>query len=168
MVPRSLYTPPCRDYLFIRGCQYLSEIFPIIQRPQSPTMNMWPCPVNKIFFGSPAASMLKQSPWRGSQSLKGGVETVSMATCSAQIERAPGYTTTPCLGAFTCFPRSYTPALLLLLEPQQDHRCFPELSVLLKQNRKWLLQIPMGKCHTGLPTRHRTFHLNAECPPGRG
>lgn len=35
MVPRSLYTPPCRDYLFIRGCQYLSEIFPIIQRPQT-------------------------------------------------------------------------------------------------------------------------------------
>lgn len=112
--------------------------------------------------------MLKQSPWRGSRSLKGGVETVSMATCSAQIERAPGYTTTPCHGTFTCFPRSYTPALLLLLEPQQDHRCFPELSVFLKQNRKWLLQIPMGKCHTGLPTRHRTFHLNAECPPVRG
>ena len=35
MVPRSLDTPPSRDHLFIRGCQYLSEIFPIIKRPQT-------------------------------------------------------------------------------------------------------------------------------------
>ena len=72
-------------------------------------MNMRPCHVSRVFFLSPGSSGLKQSPWRGSWSLRGGVGTVSMTACSAQME----------------FPVTRPPVALGLLPASQGHAPCP-------------------------------------------
>ena len=77
------------------------------------------------FFNAKAKPLerVPESERRGGDSVHDSVQ------CSHGVS---SYMTPPCPGAFTCLPRSCTPALLLLLEPLQDHTCFLEGSGLLK------------------------------------
>ena len=92
---------------------------------------MWPCHVSKVFFPLPWFFSAQAKPLE--RVLESGKRDKDSVHDSVQCsDGVSSYMTLPCPGAFTCLPRSCTPALLLLLEPRQDHTGFLEWSGLLK------------------------------------
>lgn len=107
-VLRRFYIPPCRNHLFIRGCQYSSEVTEVLLRPQAQPHHEHAAVSSKqkLFSLPLQSSVLMQSPW-ASQCLKGGAKALTVAMCSAQIEPWPeGH---PCHGAFYLLPKVVHP-----------------------------------------------------------